>query len=83
MEVTSRSAQLEAAASAVTVADQTIASAQEAYRVTEAQARAGAATVTDLMHSQSALTQARLNLARAQYEQAIARVELERAVGVP
>jgi len=83
VEVTSRNAQLEAAASAVTVADQTIASAEEAYRVTEAQVRAGAATVTDLLDSQSALTQARLNLARAQYERAIARIELDRAVGAP
>jgi outer membrane protein len=83
VELTARDAQLESAASAVTVADQTIASAQEAYRVTEAQVRAGSATVTDLLDAQAALTQARLNLTRARYEQAIARVELERAVGAP
>jgi outer membrane protein TolC len=81
VEVTARDAQLEAAANAVAVADQAIASAQEAFRVTEAQVRAGTATTTDLLDSQAALTQARLNLARAQYEQAIARVQLEHAMG--
>jgi outer membrane protein TolC len=83
VEVTARDAQLEAASNAVAVADQAIASAQEAYRVTEAQVKAGAATTTDLLDSQAALTQARLNLARARYEQAIARVQLEHAMGGP
>jgi outer membrane protein TolC len=83
VEVTARDAQLEAASNAVEVADQAIASAQEAYRVTEAQVKAGAATTTDLLDSQAALTQARLNLARARYEQAIARVQLEHAMGNP
>jgi outer membrane protein TolC len=82
VEVTARSAELAAAASAVSVAEQTIESAEEAYRVTDVQVRAGAATVTDLLDSQSALTQARLNLTRARYQQAIARVELERAAAV-
>jgi outer membrane protein len=79
VEMTSRRAELEAAAGQVELADQTIKSAEEAFRVTEVQVRAGAATVTDLLDSQAALTQARLNLARARYQQAIARVELERA----
>jgi len=79
VEVTSRRAELDAAAGAVELADETIKSAEEAYRVTDVQVRAGAATVTDLLDSQAALTQARLNLARARYQQAIARVELERA----
>jgi outer membrane protein TolC len=82
VEVTSRRAELEAAVGAVELADETIKSAEEAYRVTDVQVRAGAATVTDLLDSQAALTQARLNLARARYQQAIARVELERAAAV-
>jgi outer membrane protein TolC len=80
-EVTSGMAQLEAAASAISVAEQAITSAQEAYRVTEAQLGAGTATTTDLLEAQSALTQARLNYLRAQYELAIARVNLRRALG--
>ena len=80
-EVTSTMAQLDAAASAITVAEQAIASAQEAYRVTDAQLKAGTATTTDLLEAQSALTQARLNYLRAQYELAISRVNLRRTLG--
>jgi outer membrane protein TolC len=80
-EVTSTMAQLDAAASAISVAKQAIDSAQEAYRVTDAQLQAGTATTTDLLEAQSALTQARLNYLRAQYELAISRVNLRRALG--
>jgi len=80
-EVASGLAQLDAAASAISVAEQAIDSAQEAYRVTDAQLQAGTATTTDLLESQSALTQARLNHLRAQYELAIARVNLRRSLG--
>lgn len=81
VEVQSRLEQSQAAASAVDVANKTIASAEEAWRVTDAQVRAGAATTTDLLNAESALTQARLNLARARYEQAIAYVAVERTLG--
>jgi outer membrane protein TolC len=81
LEVTTRESQLEARGSAVGLAEQTIASAAEAYRVTDARVRAGAATITDLLDAQAALTQARLNLARANYERAMARVQLARALG--
>jgi len=80
-EVTSGMAQLDAAASAISVAEQAITSAQEAYRVTQAQLLAGTATTTDLLEAQSALTQARLNYLRAQYELAISRVNLRRVLG--
>jgi len=83
VDLTSRGAQLDAAASAVEVAKEAIASAEEAYRVTGAQVRAGAATVTDLLDAQAALTQARLNLANARYEHAMAKVALDRAAGLP
>jgi outer membrane protein TolC len=49
--------------------------------VTDAQLQAGTATTTDLLEAQSALTQARLNYLRAQYELAISRVNLRRALG--
>jgi outer membrane protein len=71
----------ETAAAQVASAQQTIASAEEAYRVTDAQVRAGAATTTDLLAAQAALTQARMNLTRARYGQAMARVALERVTG--
>jgi outer membrane protein TolC len=81
-EVTARKATLGSAASAVTLARQTIASAEEAYRVTEAQVRAGTNTTTDLLNAEAALTQARLQLENARYAQAAARILLERALGV-
>jgi outer membrane protein TolC len=80
-EVQSALAQSRAAAAAVDVAQKTIASAQEAYRVTDALVKAGAATTTDLLDAQAALTTARLNLARARYELAIQRVDLARVMG--
>lgn len=82
-ELTARRAELSATASAVALAEQTIASAEEAYRVTDAVVKAGAGTTTDLLDAESALTQARLSLAQARYEEAIAHVRLKRALGVP
>jgi outer membrane protein len=81
VEVATDLAQAQAAASAVDLAEQTIASAEEAYRVTGALLKAGTATTTDLLDSQGALTQARLNRTRAQYEQAIAQASLARTLG--
>jgi outer membrane protein len=80
-EVAARVAQSRASRSAVEVAQTTIDSAEEAYRVTDALVKAGSATTTDLLDAQSALTQARLNLVRAKYEYGIARVALTRAIG--
>jgi len=42
---------------------------------------AGSASTTDLLDAQAALTQARLNFARARYEYALARIGLEHALG--
>ena len=80
-EVSSMLSQLRAAGSALDVGQATIASAEEAFRVTEAGVRAGMATTTDVLDAQSALTQARLNLVRARYELALARVGLRAATG--
>lgn len=81
VEVATGIAEAQAAGAAVDVAQQTIASAEEAFRVTSALLKAGSATTTDLLDSQAALTQARLNLTRAQYEQAISQANLARALG--
>lgn len=80
-DASSKLAQATAAAEAVALAQATIASAEEAYRVTDALVKAGSATTTDLLDAQSALTQARLNLVRARYEQAIATVSYQTAIG--
>lgn len=79
-EVASKVSLLDAQFVVVQVAETAVASAEEAYRVTSAQVSAGTATTTDLLDAQSALTTAKLNLARAQYERTIARVQLDRAV---
>ncbi len=81
-DVSSKAAVLDSQFVAVEVAQTAIISAEEAYRVTTAQVSAGTATTTDLLDAQSALTTARLNLARAQYERTIARVALDRATTV-
>ena len=80
-EVSTDLLQSQSARSAVTLAEQSIASAAEAYRVTDALLKAGSATTTDLLESQSALSQARLNLVRAQYQLALAYVAMQRSMG--
>jgi outer membrane protein TolC len=74
-------AQDQAAPTAVAAAQTAIAGAEEAYRETNAQVKAGAATTTDLLEAQSALNQARLNLTRARYALASNHVQLRRAQG--
>lgn len=82
IDAAQRLAHLRAAMSAVEVAKTAIASATEAYRVTNVQVKAGVATsTTDLLDAQSRLNQAELNLVRAKYERAIANIALKRAVG--
>jgi outer membrane protein len=81
VDATNKLETAQAAAAAVEVANTAIASAEEAFRVTQAMVKAGSATTTDLLDSQSALTQAKLNLVRAKYEQAVALVALDRATG--
>lgn len=80
-EVSGRLDQLRAATSAIDVAKTALASAEEAYRVTSELVKAGSGTTTDLLDSQSALTQSKLNLVRSRYQQAQARVQLRRAMG--
>lgn len=82
LDVTSKLALTQASHHAVVVAQDTIASAEEAYRVTKALVDAGSATTTDLLDAESALTQARLNLVRARYDEAISRVNLTRAMAL-
>lgn len=80
-EASTRLSQLIAARETVDVAEKTISSAEEAYRVTDALVKAGSATTTDLLDAQSALTTAKLNLVRARSQRALAQVALQRATG--
>ena len=81
VEVRTRLAQERAAANAVHVASDAISQAEEAFRVTAATVQAGAATTTDLLDAQAALTQARQNLVRSKYEELRARSALLKALG--
>jgi outer membrane protein TolC len=81
MDVAAKLANVRATASALETGRTAIGSAEEAYRVTTVLLAAGSANTTDLLDAQSALTQARLNFARARYEYALARMSLARAVG--
>jgi len=80
-DVATKLANVRATASALETGRTTIGSAEEAYRVTTVLLAAGSANTTDLLDAQSALTQARLNFARARYEYALARIRLSRALG--
>ena len=80
-DVAAKLANVRATASALETGRTTIGSAEEAYRVTALLLATGSANTTDLLDSQSALTQARLNFARARYEYALARIRLSRALG--
>lgn len=81
VEVKTTLVQTNAARAAVAVAKQTIGSAEEAYHAMQARVTAGTATTTDLLDAQTALTRARLNLARAQYSEAVRHVAYLRAIG--
>ncbi|MGO9831321.1 MAG: TolC family protein [Myxococcaceae bacterium] len=81
LDVLRRMAEERAAAHAVQVAQQTIEEAEEAFRVTAAMAQAGAATTTDVLDAQSALTQSKLHAVRARYQELRARSALSRALG--
>jgi outer membrane protein TolC len=80
-ELSASLAQGDAARGAVGTAEKAVASAEEAFRVTDAALKAGTATTTDLLESQSALSQARLNLTRAQYDLVLSDVALAHASG--
>jgi outer membrane protein len=83
VEVASRQADTAAAASAIKVSQLALDSAEEAFRVTQQESRAGSATTTDLLDAEAALTRARLNVVRARYDSAIAQVALAHALGNP
>jgi outer membrane protein len=56
--------------------------ARESLRLSQARFQAGTATQLDVLTAQSALTQARSNLAQAQHDYAVALASLQRAAGL-
>jgi len=83
LDASTKLAAVRSAHAATVVAEAAITSAEEAWRVMQALVKAGAATTTDLLDAQAALTQAKLNLVRARSQQAVALVGLKRALGRP
>ena len=63
------------------VAARSVATAEEALRITQERFKQGAATVTDLMAVQLGLTAARTRLVVSQYDNLTAKVNVERAAG--
>lgn len=63
------------------VAEQGLATAEEAYRLITARFQGGDATTTDQIDAEADVTRARLAFANARYDYAIALVQLARAVG--
>src|SRR5262245_42356623 len=56
--------------------------AEEALRLAKARYDAGTGTQLDMLSAQTALTEARTSLVQAQFELSVARVRLERAMGM-
>lgn len=80
-EVAARHANLLASLGAVEAAVAESSSAEEAYRVMVATLAAEAATTSDLLQTEAARTQAKMNLVRARYDLALAKVALDHALG--
>lgn len=80
-DVAQRHANYLAALGAVDAAMAEVSSAEEAYRVMVATLAVDAATTSDLLQTEAAQTQARMNLVRARYDLALAKVSLSHALG--
>lgn len=74
---------LQAALESYEVADKSVAQAEEAYRVESERYQAGRATPTDLLDTEAALTEARINRQTAYYDILVQRAELAFATGAP
>ena len=70
-----------AATLALDVAGKSLASAEEALRITRERYQQGATDITELLTAQVGLTATRTRLAAARYDYLIARSNLERAQG--
>lgn len=81
VEVRQRTAELKSAAAAIDAAGVGVRAATEARRVIAERFSAGVATNTDVLHAQTTLLQAELDLTRARANAELAGARLERALG--
>jgi len=80
-QLTQQLAALSTAYEQITIARDNLAAATEDLRVQNERYRVGAATILDLLTSQSALTQAEVNLVQTRFNYLIARAQVEAVVG--
>lgn len=82
LDVRTAHANLKEALELLVAAEQVVAQAQESLRLSQSRYSSGVATQLDVLTAQSALTEARSNLAQAQHNHAVALASLDRATGV-
>lgn len=82
LEVEAAHVQYRTADSAISVASDAVAQAEEALRLERARLDAQQATTTDLLNAETALLQARVNLENARHERLVARARLRAAMGL-
>jgi outer membrane protein len=80
-QITQQLAQLSTAFEQISIAQDNLAAATEDLRVQNERYRVGAATILDLLTSQTALTQAEVNLVQTRFNYLIARAQVEAVVG--
>jgi len=80
-QVTQQLAALSTAYEQISIARDNLAAATEDLRVQNERYRVGAATILDLLTSQTALTQAEVNLVQTRFNYLIARAQVEAVVG--
>src|SRR2546428_3556943 len=80
-QLTQQLAALRTAYEKISIAETNVAAATEDLRVQNERYRVGAATILDLLTSQSALTTAEQNLVQVRFDYLIARAQLEAIVG--
>jgi outer membrane protein TolC len=80
-ELTTRLAQLEAARTGITIAQASVAAANEDLRVQQQRYRLGVSTIVDLLTSQEALDQAEVDAVDARFAYLRARAEIEALIG--
>jgi outer membrane protein TolC len=81
LEVRQAFLSLESANRRIDIGEAGIAQAEESHRITADRYEAGLANATDLLHSQTALSEARTRYLAAVFDQRMATIQVERAAG--
>lgn len=82
VEVRAAFSSLTEASELLAASEKVVEQARESLRLSQARFQAGTATQLDVLTAQSALTEARSNLAQAQYDYSVAFATLNRAMGL-